>query len=113
MPRPMRALRRRRGQVVPVDQHAVLRAPRVLRDEVRGPRREAPALREAVVDAAGHRHVEDLDAQVRRVPLSDPERRLVDADLFGVPEVVDAAPGPQQLLDFRVEGSIHDDGPKK
>ena len=26
----MRALRRRRGQVVPVDQHAVLRAPRVL-----------------------------------------------------------------------------------
>ena len=46
---------------MPVDQHAVLRAPRVLRDEVRGPRREAPTLREAVVDAAGHRHVEDLD----------------------------------------------------
>ena len=57
-----------------VDQHAVLRAPRVLGHEVRGPRREAPALREAVVDAAGHRHVEDLEPQVRRVPLGDPER---------------------------------------
>ena len=61
-----------RGQVVPVDQHAVLRAPRVLGHEVRGPRREAPALREAVVDAAGHRHVEDLDSQIRRVALGDP-----------------------------------------
>ena len=96
-----------------MDQHAGLRAPRVLGHEVRGPRREASALREAVVDAAGHRHVEDLYSQSRRVALGDPERRLVDADLFGVPEVVDAAPGPQQLLDFRVEGSIHDDGPKK
>ena len=57
---------------MPVDQHAGLRAPRVLRDEVRGPRREAPTLREAVVDAAGHRHVEDLDPQVRRVALRDP-----------------------------------------
>ena len=78
-----------------MDQHAGLRAPRVLGHEVRGPRREASALREAVVDAARHRHVEDLDPQVRRVSLGDPERRLVDADLFGVAEVVDAAPGPQ------------------
>ena len=92
-----------------MDQHAVLCAPRVLGHEVRGPRREAPALREAVVDAAGHRHVEDLDPQVRRVTLGDPKRRLVDADLLRVPQVVDAAPGPQQLLDFRVEGSIHDE----
>ena len=91
----MRALRRRRGQVMSMDQHAVLRAPRVLGDEVRRPRREAPALREAVVDAAGHRHVEDLDSESRRVALRDPERRLVDADLLRVPEVVDAAPIPQ------------------
>ena len=59
---------------MPVDQHAVLRAPRVLGDEVRGPRREAPALREAVVDAARHRHVEDLYSQIRGVALGDPER---------------------------------------
>ena len=78
-----------------MDQHAVLRAPRVLRDEVRGPRREASALREAVVDAARHRHVEDLYSQIRSVALRDPERRLVDADLFGVAEVVDAAPSSQ------------------
>ena len=57
-----------------MDQHAGLRAPRVLGHEVRGPRREASALREAVVDAAGHRHVEDLYSQVRRIALRDPER---------------------------------------
>ena len=29
------------------------------------------------MDAAGHRHVEDLYSQVRRIALRDPERRLV------------------------------------
>ena len=95
MPRPMRAPRRRRRQVMPMDQHAGLRAPRVLRDEVRGPRREASALREAVVDAAGHRHVEDLYSQVRRVTSIGPNPDIQSQ--FGAPHRVTSPPRAHDL----------------